>query len=231
MGRFRFKGAVINMRMIAKVNALILEFMKSNNFRKCGNLYFNIKNDISFCINLEQPTGLVYCTFSVMPLYMPAQVRYFTYGNRLNSFSPHPVPTLKKEASDFAVSNWSLQLRSALQETVFPFFDSISDASSLNEFLQDDLQNIRKYFFCAEIDIYRLNLYTNLALNRNNILLEMLSDSSGVLERSPHIQGEIKRKYVEEFSNMYHIVTTHGFDSCQFIKNTIQYTQKALFNF
>ncbi len=221
---------MINMGIASKVNDIILEFMKSRGFKKRGNLYFNIKNDISFCINLEQPTGLLYCTFSVMPLYMPAQVRYFTYGNRLNSFSLHPIPTLKKDASDIAVSNWSLQLRSALQSSVFPFFDSISDAPSLNVFLQNDLQNIGKYFFCAEIDIYRLKLYTNLVLNNTDILLEMLTDSPGVLERSPHIQGEVKGKYIEEFSAMHHIVTSCDKCSCEFIKITIQHTKKSLFN-
>lgn len=87
---------MISMGIASKVNDIIFEFMKSRSFKKRGNLYFNIQNDISFCINLEQPTGLLYCTFSVMPLYMPAQVRYFTYGNRLNSFSLHPIPTLKR---------------------------------------------------------------------------------------------------------------------------------------
>ena len=221
---------MISMGIASKVNDIIFEFMKSRSFKKRGNLYFNIQNDISFCINLEQPTGLLYCTFSVMPLYMPAQVRYFTYGNRLNSFSLHPIPTLKKDASDIAVSNWSLQLRSALHSSVFPFFDSISDVPSLNVFLQDDLQNIRKYFFCAEIDIYRLKLYTNLALNNTDILLKMLTDSPRVLERSPHIQGEVKRKYTEEFSTIHHIATSCDKCSCEFIKRTIQYTKKALFN-
>lgn len=82
------------MGLAAQISAEMKLFMQEWGFRKRGNFFFKIKNDLAFCVYLEQPTGLVYSGFCVMPLYLPAESRYLTYGDRLNAFSPCPVGPL-----------------------------------------------------------------------------------------------------------------------------------------
>ena len=67
------------------------------------------------------PSGLVYATFFVMPLYIPAQNRYYTYGNRFHALRRSILLPLSKDASDDELTVWCEQLRKDLGKFVFPF--------------------------------------------------------------------------------------------------------------
>ena len=217
------------MGMSTKASGYISEFMRCYNFTRRGGFFFHISNSMSFCLSISQPTGILYCNFCIIPLYMPATERYFTYGNRINSFIPSPVPLIKKGESDAAILDWSTQLCRALENAVFPFFRSISDAARLNSFLQTDPYKIRRYFFCPEIDIYRLQLYTKLMLGDVDVVMEMLSDSHIILQRATHVQGEQQQKYIEDFSTVRRIATSPENTRHCFVEDTIKTTKQNLF--
>lgn len=58
-------------------------FMRANGFAFKKGIFYRIENDMAFCVNLEMPTGTVYSNCFVLPLYVPTEFCYMTYGTRL----------------------------------------------------------------------------------------------------------------------------------------------------
>lgn len=78
------------MGLAAQISAEMKLFMQEWGFRKRGNFFFKIKNDLAFCVYLEQPTGLVYSGFCVMPLYLPGRESIFDLRGPAERLFPLP---------------------------------------------------------------------------------------------------------------------------------------------
>ena len=214
------------MGLAAQISAEMKLFMQEWGFRKRGNFFFKIKNDLAFCVYLEQPTGLVYSGFCVMPLYLPAESRYLTYGDRLNAFSPCPVGPLPVDGD---AAQWAEQLRFALAEYIFPFFDSIANPQALDLFLNEKNKKIRTYFFCPDLDLYRLRLYTKRYLRQWDELSSLLAKSEAVLQKSPHVQGPIADQFRRECTALAQSAV-HPADAKAGLETIISGTKSALFH-
>ena len=208
------------MGLSATIHQHIRAFMKSNGYRRKGNRYYRIQDNLTFCIYFEQPTGVLYSGFCVIPLYIPTDVWYWTYGNRLNAFSSGALPALKVGADGTEVQDWVDGFLALLTNTIFPFFKDISGTDELNRFLCNDFKVVRRYFFCPDIDLYRLGIYTSMAEGDRDAALQLLANSDKMIEQSPHIQGYLRERYLREFYTLAAI--SRQPEECEkFVRNTI----------
>lgn len=214
------------MGLAAQMAAELNPFLQKEGFRKRGNFFFKIRNDLAFCIYLEQPTGLVHSGFCVMPLYLPAECRYLTYGTRLEAFSPCPVGPLPVDGD---AVQWAERFRFALAEFIFPFFDSISNPQDLERFLNGKNKKIRTYFFCSDLDLYRLRLYTKCYLGQWNELSALLAKSEAVLKKSPHIQGQMADQFRQECASLAQNAANPT-DATVALESVISETKATLFH-
>ena len=147
-------------------------FFKENGYQKRGNRFFKIENDIAFCVRFERPTSWVYVHYHIIPLYIPTDFCYLTYGDRLESHSVYPVPSydISEEDNDslsimrrikdslpgvmwnepkkMDFTEWMEQVQKCLAEDIFPFFESINSPENLLCFLRKDVREKQKYMLC-----------------------------------------------------------------------------------
>lgn len=97
------------MGIIEKIVNQIRPYMKEKGIAYSKKCYYSVLNDIAFCVQFDAPGGLVYATFFIMPLYIPSQHRYYTYGNRINTLPSSKLPLLSKSASDEEIQNGVLR--------------------------------------------------------------------------------------------------------------------------
>ena len=105
------------------------------------------------------PSGVVHVHFFIMPLYMPTECIYFTYGQRLCYAIPSS-PQLYKTASEEEVATWSNDTYQILKKTVLPFFDKIDSPKKLSRFLSRPRIVPHKFIFCERLHIRILKMYT-----------------------------------------------------------------------
>lgn len=133
--------------------------LSSDGFERNGRLFYRIKNDLCFCIHIQMPSDLVHVHFFVMPLYIPSEHIYFTYGRRL-CYAVPTSPKLYKSASDEEIEIWCNETYQILSKEVLPFFHEIDSPKKLSRFLNRPRIIPHKFFFCENIHIRILKLYT-----------------------------------------------------------------------
>ena len=113
------------MSILQKITKLICPYMNEQGYTLSQKCFYKIHNDIAYCLEFDMPGGLVYANFFVMPLYIPCQNRYYTYGNRVNSLRRSKLLPLAKNASDDEVNDWCDLLLHYLKKCIFPFFQKL----------------------------------------------------------------------------------------------------------
>ena len=144
-----------------KIRKRIAPFMKSRGFSRSGqNHYYYVANSIAFCITLETPTGLTYVTAYIMPLYIPCEFRYLTYGNRLNHIKDIKLPLLDKDSDEDTIDAWCKLLCNSIDQYIIPFFKKIETADKLLAFSYTYRFSPDSYIVCNKLDVLRLRMFT-----------------------------------------------------------------------
>lgn len=149
------------MAISREINKRIAPFMKSRGFTRLGQTrYYYIANNIAFCITFETPTGLTYVTSYVIPLYIPYEFRYLTYGNRLNDIGDIKLPLLNKNSDEDTIDAWCKLLFNSIDQYIIPFFKTIETADKLLAFSDNYRFSPESYIVCNKLDILRLRMFT-----------------------------------------------------------------------
>ena len=152
--------------------------ISNENFCRRNRLFTRERNEIMQCVLFEKPSGLVYPIYFTMPLYMPSNIRYLTYGRRIAEITGYR----NSENID------AERLIDALQETVFPFFERIGTPQLLLEYLLT-AQDVQHYFFCPPAKIGMLKAYTALYLHNRSLFFSMASETEQLI-RNDHCFSE-----------------------------------------
>ena len=187
-------------------------FFKEHGYQQKGNTFFKIENGLAFCILFERPTAIIYVHYYVLPLYIPTDNHYLTYGDRLESHSIYPVPSfniseendesssimrnikdrllhlMRKEPPKTDFSEWVKQVQKCLAEDIFPFFASINSPDKLLCFLRKGVREKQKYFRCLgdEYQNSRLAAYTCLYTSDLESASEYVARAQRYLLNSPN---------------------------------------------
>ena len=217
------------MAIIQKIASQIRPYMKENGYKYSKKCYYKILNDMAFCIQFDMPGGLVYATFFVMPLYIPCQNRYYTYGNRINSLHCAKLPPLAKVASDDEIEKWCISLCGQLEKIVFPFFQEISTPMQLVNAVEKDRHLIGPFFSCPAIHISRLKLFSYLYTEDFEKLSLIIKKYPTVLRDSSFLAKTVCDLYLEELSLVNHLMKENVQERHSFCIKTIEETLHKCF--
>ena len=170
-------------------------FLSSNLYHKNKKCFYNLKNSIAYCVSFECPSNLLYTNFYIIPLYIPTEVHYMTYGNRLESFSDYRIQPLNVSSSDDENSAWVTSVKKVLEQEVFPFFELIDSPNSLATYLINNNRHvIEKHLFCTPYQYYKLCAFTNFALLNHDETNVYLNYSLSELAKCSYYSRSVKER-------------------------------------
>ena len=132
------------MTNIQKITNRLRLYMKNHDYQFSKKCFYRIQNDIAYCIQFDMPSSLIYETFFVMPLYIPCEYRYYTYGKRISA-----LPLLPRDASDKEIEKWCKALCEELENRVFPSFLRAATSEQLVDAVEE-----KRYLLCPAVYIY-----------------------------------------------------------------------------
>lgn len=186
-----------------EVHKRIAPFMKSRGFSNSGqNRYYYVANDLAFCIAFEMPSGLMYVTAYVMPLYIPCQFRYLTYGNRLNHIRDIQLPLLDKDSDEEAIDAWCKLFCHSIDQHIIPFFKTIETEDKLLAFTENYHFSPDSYIACNALDILRLRMLTFLFVGDTANTAFVVARYREALDSTAYLSDRVRQMYFEEIDTV-----------------------------
>ena len=172
--------------------------MSEKGYTLSKNCFYKIHNDIAYCLAFDTPGELVYATFFVMPLYIPCQNRYYTYGNRVNSLRRSKMLPLTKSASDDEVNVWCMLLLHYLKKYIFPFFKKIDTPEKLVDVIEKRKYISGPYIACPLVELWRLLLFSYLYTEDFDNISVLSEKYPLIIESSTFFTQTVRNFYLEE---------------------------------
>lgn len=167
-------------------------FMRANGFAFKKGIFCRIENDMAFCVNLEMPTGTVYSNCFVLPLYVPTEFCYMTYGTRLT------VGAAERDGDAENAAELADKLMSILSNDIFPCFQTITSPDAF--FTQVSHRALFAPHECRISDVFvqRLRLATAFYEKRYSEIPEICGEYMKVLADAPYLPSGCKKIYLDE---------------------------------
>ena len=165
------------------------------------------------------PSSLIYATFFEMPLYIPCEYRYYTYGNRVSALLP-----LSQNASDEEIGKWCEALCEELENRVFPFFLRAATPEQLVDAVEE-----KQYMLCPAVYIFRLKLFSYLYIGDFSKLLLVLDEYPRVLRSTTFLTETVRGHYMREAENVRRLMLRGEQECHTFCVETIEYTMHKCF--
>ena len=167
-------------------------FMRANGFAFKKGIFCRIENDMAFCVNLEMPTGTVYSNCFVLPLYVPTEFCYMTYGTRLT------VGAAERDGDAGNAAELAGEWMSILSNDIFPCFQTITSPDAF--FTQVSHRALFAPHECRISDVFvqRLRLATAFYEKRNSEIPEICGEYMKVLADAPYLTSGCKKIYLDE---------------------------------
>ena len=193
------------MNLTQEIIKQVSDLMRQNGFKRRKKVFLKKGNDIIYNVEFDAPSGILYTTFYIMPLYIPAEDRYCCYGNRLNTYS---LPLLKRDSSAVEISNWLTSFTRVMEVTVFPFFEEINSPDTLVSWIENNPSTIREYFFCSPFLLNRLLMYSYLYLCDIIKLRNIIPDCVSTLNQCSYLLDGVKNSYLSEINTVSKLVNS-----------------------
>ena len=196
------------MDFFREVSKRITPFMKEKGFVLSRRNYYYIANSIAFCIAFDIPSGQMYVTAYVMPLYIPCDCTYYTYGNRLNAIHDVNLPTLSRESSETTIDEWCKLLCYGIDRYIVPFFTKVESANKLLEFVDKFIYYPNSYIACHELYIWRLKMFTLLHAHDFINIKHAITRYREELNSISFLSNKVLQKYKEEIDKVESLIQT-----------------------
>ena len=206
---------------------MIAPYFRSRGFRRKGNTFSYIKNNISYRIGFEMPTGLIYVTAYIVPLYIPCECNYLSYGNRLSNLTKFEFPILLKDASSEQIEAWCQLLSNMLDTYILPFFEEIGSPAKLAEYLRHTPHPQKEYLHCPQHQIEQLIVYTYLYLLDVPKAAEALMRYHNSVQE-PLLVDSYRKRLLTEVNCLSGLIRQGGNSIEAYLAETISHTLQVL---
>lgn len=137
----------------------IQQFLLEKGFKRRGYIFYRIMDDIVQLVSFGK-ASFIYCTCCMMPLYIPNDFIYYTYGSRMAA---------RLRAEDCAdaekMSEWTEQLACELEDKALPFFTSTDNPEKLLRLSS----GAKKFMHCPPEALAELEAFTRAYLELHGV--------------------------------------------------------------
>ena len=205
-------------------------YFKSLGFRKYGNCFFKIENNIAFCFTPEFVSHVrVWCY--ILPLYMPTKFRHLTYGKYIEFVHRELaclICTYDEITEEDAIA-WLGKMAPVIENEVLPFFKTISSPELLLQYCDLPAYERSRYLPYGGQDLFRLQGYTSLYLGEKEIAPKAIENyRESTLSLKNYSPSYIERHVAESYE-MEKILLMPDEERKQLIENICAETLKVCF--
>ena len=137
----------------------IQQFLLEKGFKRRGYIFNRIMDDIVQLVSFDK-ASFIYCTCCMMPLYIPNDFIYYTYGSRMAA---------RLRAEDCAdaeiMREWTEQLAREFEDKALPFFSSTDSPKKLLRLSGD----AKKFMHCPPDALAELEAFTRAYLDLRGV--------------------------------------------------------------
>lgn len=216
------------MTTIQKIASQISPYMEKQGYKLSKNCFYKIQDDMALCVQFDCPGGFVYATFFVMPLYIPCQNRYYTYGNRVNSLRHSKTQPLSADSSDDAITKWCKILCRDLETIVFLFFREIATPKQLITAVEKKRYLAGPFFSCPDVQVFRLLMFSYLYTEKFEKLSLTIADYLQIIQNSTFLTKPVRDQYSHEAEAVQVLAQGNIQDCRDFCIHTIANTLSTL---
>lgn len=190
------------MALIKRVIGRISQHMEDRGFLIANRCFYMVRNNMAFCVELESPGALLYASFYIIPLFIPCETRYHTYGNRIHSLPQANLSPLPKNADATEIDDWCIRLCGCLENIIFPFFEKVSTPQKLLDFVSERYNAPQRYIFCPDVQICRLQLFLYAYLGDNVGFVKTERTYRSLLHSCTYFTETVKSRFVQEIDGV-----------------------------
>lgn len=202
--------------------------IKAAGFSKKGSSFYKREKDITYFVVFESPSGTVYCTYCVMPIYMPFQCITFTYGERMKTrfYAKREAP------SDEEMANYRNEYTREFTENVIPYFSWVSERFK-NKFSPGcTLSTAYQNWGCTGVELLRLMSYSyvyhkNIRIAKKTINEYLLQLNTPGKYGMPYTE-ECKQKFISEATELLGLTYKSPDDITVYFEDIIRQNEKML---
>lgn len=137
----------------------IQPFLLEKGFKRRGYMFYRIRDNIAQLVSFDK-ASFIYCTCCIMPLYIPNDFIYYTYGSRMEA---------RLRADDCAdaekMHEWTEQLANELEEKALPFFSVTDNPTKLLRLSS----GAKKFMHCPPDALAELEAFTRAYLGLHGV--------------------------------------------------------------
>jgi len=210
------------MSVIHKIIKDMRPYMKENGFKLTKKCFFRIENDLAYCVELEMPSNLIYIYCYFVPLYVPAEYRYYTYGMRLKDV----LSTLNIGVAN--IEQWCNELKEHLKRFVFPTFERIKSSDDFLNAIEHGLF-VNSDHQVPRIDAYRLCLFTAFYKQDVTTVEKVCDNYKDILIATTYLTDEVKKDRLEEIEKIRRDIAKNSQANKKMIADIINKTKRSCF--
>ena len=185
------------MSVIKQIEASLSPYMCEQGFSRHGTFFDRIQHNMAFCIEIEATPSAIHMNYYVMPLYLPCENRYVTYGNRTDCLKSNPAhKPLSRDANTDEIARWCAEGVFLLREVILPFFNSIDTPRKLREFVKS--KKASSCFFCPKVYIHRLMSFTDLFLQDSSAGAQSLRAYRHAIRKNDFLTEDVRDRLWQE---------------------------------
>jgi len=215
------------MSMTQTVMKQIAPFMKARGFKRSGRNFYYIANDIAFCIGFDMPTGLLYVTAHIVPLYLPSKSRHYNYSVRTNEVYDWHLPILNKfQSSEDVVGRWCDDFCKCIDAHILPLYREMETPKRLLQIVEKGMNHGVANMCVSPVHRARLRMYTQLYLGN---YLEVVSDMityRNLLTQCDYLTALVCQKHLDEIDKVETLIRGNEQDIIDYLAETIERTKR-----
>lgn len=209
------------MTVVKSVIKKMHPYMKENGFSIHQNCFYRINNDLAYCVEFEKPTGLIYVHYYIIPLYVPTEYRYYTYGVQQKDYLA--ITNINKSVFEA----WTNQLKQRLERSIFPVFQKMQTPNNFVKVVNRGL--FSDFWRIPEIDIYRLRLFTAFYMKEKSAIPKLYDKYEKIVEKTGYLTDEVKKKRMEEVEKIKNSISIGDEENEALIREIVETTKRNCF--
>ena len=202
----------------------LLRLLPEGVFRRKGTTIYFKTDWYAFCFSFEKPTGLIYCTALIIPLYMPCECLYYTYGQRIK------IGHFTDTSTEDELSQWCQEIADMITIKFLPMFQSVSDPISFWKAINRLTHPFRRWLrhCCSPFNFSLLKLYTALLVKNTNKFKNEIKVCRGHLKKINYLLPHLIQEKENELLELEHIASKNPEAIEQYLYQIAKNTEKIL---